>query len=443
TLAILQKLSDYMAMICNDQKKIGESQGVENDDLLESGTDTIPLSVLRQFTILVVKAVQAKCFKNSDQNQFGQILSRMEYAVGCVVDLDILEEYAKEAEETKRMSRTTAWLERLSHGIEISVLVADLLAVCRVNKQDVPKGLITTCLRLVKSQLETLIYPLIDLTSLEEDPTNLNNDLRRFLNSVEASPIARQSLSSILPLITRFLRRSFILLQQDEIDDHGILIVGYICMGPFFHDYTESNTSCLVKISADSTINPFEQMKFSALDMLTTLFGNYPQHRRWILDEILTGMGNLTTMDRSVKRYRLSDGRTLHVMSALWIQLVQSCCTPTTIVADRGWLRKWELKQQKLQKDNETKQLSGLEEKLVQKAAEVWKKGIEAAAQTASYFLDFLMAKCRSRKKDTYSVAEYRMIMESTVEDVLTVLSDPSWPGAELILRTFTKLLVG
>ncbi|OAD68960.1 hypothetical protein PHYBLDRAFT_172796 [Phycomyces blakesleeanus NRRL 1555(-)] len=439
---ILQKLSDYMTMICNEQTEIRNSQSTINPIFPEADTNVIPLSVLRQFTILVVKTVQAKCFRNADQHQFGQILSRMEYAIGCIVDLDILEEYAKETDEAQKMSKTIAWLEKLSYGIEISVLVVDLLAVCRVNKQDVPKGLITTCLRLVKSQLESLIYPLIDLTSLEDDPTSLNNDLRRFLNSVEASPPARRNLSGILPLITRFLRRSFVLLQQDEIDDHGILIVGYISMGPFFHDYTESNTSCLIRNSADSTVNPFEQMKFSALDMLTTLFGNYPQHRRWILDEILTGMGNLTTMDRSVKRYRLSDGRSLHVMSALWIQLVQSCCAPTTIVADRGWLRKWELKQQRFQKDNETKQLAGLEEKLVQKAAEVWKTGIEAAAQTATYFLDFLMAKCRSRKKDTYSVAEYRMIMESTVEDILVVLSDPSWPAAELILRTFTKLLV-
>lgn len=39
-------------------------------------------------------------------------------------------------------------------------------------------------------------------------------------------------------------------------------------------------------------------------------------------------------------------------------------------------------------------------------------------------------------------MAEYRIILECTLEDILAVLTDPDWPVAELILNVFTKILV-
>ncbi|KAI8093004.1 sister chromatid cohesion C-terminus-domain-containing protein [Halteromyces radiatus] len=37
---------------------------------------------------------------------------------------------------------------------------------------------------------------------------------------------------------------------------------------------------------------------------------------------------------------------------------------------------------------------------------------------------------------------EYRTILECTLEDIVTVLNDPDWPAAELILQVFSKILV-
>ncbi|KAI7871034.1 sister chromatid cohesion C-terminus-domain-containing protein [Spinellus fusiger] len=432
---LIQKLSQCMNTLCSDS--------IAQED--REDEQMLPLSVLHQFTLLVAKSAQSKCLQGIDHHQFEKIISRMEYAVAQVIETDIIEEYSKARIATPLssvlMPSMMNLLEKIAYAMQVSVMLLDILAACKMAKQAISKGILSTCLRYVKNQLDTSIYPLIDLTHFDEDPTSLNNELRTFLALVEVSS-AKQHLASLLPLITRFLQRAHILLQQEAVEDHSILMLSYISMGSFFHDYTENNTSCLVRTRADATINPYERMKYSALDMLTTLFGNHPHHRRWIMDEILTGLGSLTTMDRTVKHYRLSSGQSLHVTSALWIQLVQSCCVPINLMADKGWLRKWELKHQKYQNDENTKQLRDLEEKLVLKATEGWKEGMEAAVQTASYFLQFLMAKCRSRQKSTYSIAEYRMILQGTLEDILIVLNDPMWPGSELILHTFTKLLV-
>ena len=50
--------------------------------------------------------------------------------------------------------------------------------------------------------------------------------------------------------------------------------------------------------------------------------------------------------------------------------------------------------------------------------------------------------RCKSRKRDSFSVAEYRAILESTMNDVLLVLGKPEWPAAELILQVFSVILV-
>jgi cohesin loading factor subunit SCC2 len=50
--------------------------------------------------------------------------------------------------------------------------------------------------------------------------------------------------------------------------------------------------------------------------------------------------------------------------------------------------------------------------------------------------------RCKSRKADSYSLAEYRQILEQTLQDIMAVFNDPDWPVAELIMRVFSRILV-
>lgn len=223
----------------------------------------------------------------------------------------------------------------------------------------------------------------------------VNNDARAFLRFVESTPAAKNHVSRMLPLVTHLFRHISTLLSTDGLDDHGIIILCYIAMGVFFHDYTDNNHSCLVQSpgAGDAVINPFEQMKMAALDVLRLLFNRYPQHRKWILSEILTSLNSLTTMDRTVKRYRLRDNTRIQVMSALLMQLVQ-CCTVTGDIEDhRQWIRKWEIKYQKVKKEDDTAQIQDLQQKMAQKAVTFWKAGIGAATESATYLLEYLISK--------------------------------------------------
>ncbi|KAF7724384.1 Sister chromatid cohesion protein 2 [Apophysomyces ossiformis] len=386
---ILNKFVQCLDNMCHfldeevDNKNSDDDQDTVND--INIRVKTMPS--LRKFTSLALKAAQYKCIQDVDMSKFSRVLRYMEKIVADTVDMDILEQYCELLKQhTNTMTITenvTRMLEQISGALETGGMVFDILTACKLNKQILSDNVILSSLRLVRMQLENTIYPLIDLRSFEDDVTNY------------------------------------------EIDDNAIILIAYTSMGPFFHEYAQKNTSCLLNVADDTTAaNAYEQLKFGALDMLKTLFSAYPHHRLWILEELLTSLSSFTTIERSVKRFRLKDNATIHSAT------------------EQHTLRKWALRQQRLRKDDDLKQLAEHENKLVQHASDIWKSGIESATQCASFFMEFLLSKCRSRKRDAYSVTEYRAIMESMMEDVLVVLNYPEWPVAELIMRVFTKILI-
>ncbi len=211
---------------------------------------------------------------------------------------------------------------------------------------------------------------------------------------IEEAPKLKALVSTFIPNITRFLRRTFHLLEHEELDDDVLVTVAYISMTPFFHDYSEQNMCILLDTDENdtSTFNPYEQLKISALQILKHVFSAYPRHRRWIFEEILTSLGSLTVMSDK-KNYRLHDNQSIHVVSALFMELVQACSALNNSLAYKNWFRKWNIKYQKAQKNNETQKMKLLNDQLLTKAAKAWRMSAETAANSASYFLEFLMSK--------------------------------------------------
>lgn len=211
-------------------------------------------------------------------------------------------------------------------------------------------------------------------------------------------------------------------------------------MAPFFHEYTEAHKSILLS-TQDNEFNPYEHLKFCALDMLKHIFSRYPKHRRWIFEEILTSLSTLTTMEGK-RSYRLRDNQSIHVISALFMQLVQCSSSISDIVTHKNWFRKWNIKYQRISKSKDADQMKLLDDKLINRATTAWRSSAEAAANSASFFLEFLMSKCKSKKIDTFSLAEYRQILFQTLQDIMVVFNDPEWPVAELIMKVFSRILV-
>lgn len=189
------------------------------------------------------------------------------------------------------------------------------------------------------------------------------------------------------------LRKILDLLDQEEYNDNTVVVLAYISIAPFFHEFRENSTSILLAgEKADSIFNSYEQLKLYALDILKRIFAKYAHHRRWILEEILSSLGTLSEI-HATKRYQLRANRSVHVTTAIFMQLVQACSSVSGITSHKNWLRKWDIKYKRAVKKEDGEMIKQLDDKLVKRASNAWKVGYDAAANNASFILEVLMSK--------------------------------------------------
>jgi hypothetical protein len=161
-------------------------------------------------------------------------------------------------------------------------------------------------------------------------------------------------------------------IQQEDVSDDMVITLSYISIPPFF-----LQSKLLMDTGAKSphdhmqtSDNPIDEVKASAMDVLRCVFSKYPKHRSWIIDEILANVIHVSTDVEFENRYRIASGTSIHAISALVLQIVQ-CCTDTDRSNERSWTQKWELKYQK-SNDNRTKLNESLINKVVTDSYLVW-----------------------------------------------------------------------
>ncbi|KAI8890824.1 hypothetical protein K501DRAFT_319711, partial [Backusella circina FSU 941] len=425
------RLSHYVSSICSDLEEYNETKARITDSLLSfpfaEDLPTLDMEVMRKFTQLSYKVITEGNMESIDNEQYGKVIRLMENLVIGTSDMDIIEEFSKKYEKSIQQCQTL--LSTIHDAFETAVMMVNLAVTCKLDKKIFSQDQLLSCLHFIKNHLYFIVYPIIDLDGFEDDPT-------------ATKTLPTLSISKLIPFAANFLRKILDLVQNEEYNDNTIVVLAYICIAPFFHEFRENSTSILLAgEKPDSIFNSYEQLKLYALDILKRLFAKYAHHRRWILEEILSSLGTLSEV-HTKKRYQLRANRSVHVTTAIFMQLVQSCSTVSSVTSHKNWLRKWDIKHQRAVKKEDAEMIKQLDDKLVKRASSAWKMGYDAATNNASFILEVLMSKCKSRKSDSYAVPEYRALLERTLEDILLVLNEPEWPVAETFMRVFSRLLV-
>ncbi|KAI8991310.1 hypothetical protein BDF20DRAFT_811360, partial [Mycotypha africana] len=419
---ISSRLNHYIKMICADLDKFNEDKIKQSDSLLTfSNNDDIPMldiTVMRKFLFLTRNVVKRDKSTNSidDMEKFSKVVSLMENNVTVATEMDAIDHYSKNPQENGKSA--LRMITTVAEALEACCVILEVLLLVDnssdSNKKLLSKDLVTSCLHLVRNQLDFTIYPIIDLSLFADegdDDLFTTTQAYHFVKLIQSSSQAhKRTIATFLPNIIRFFRQLYSLIQSEELGDDVLVIIAYISVAPFSHEFIDNTiNSCILfddsndrvttnnsSVKNDySTFNLYEQLKYCALDILKNIFSHYPKQRKWIFEEILTSIGSLTAVIDSGKqrRYRLQDNRSIHITSALFMQLVQCCAAITDATSHRNWFKKWTIQYQKATKNQNVKQLKILDDKLTQRAANAWKSSTEAAASSASFVLEFLMSK--------------------------------------------------
>ncbi|KAF8507524.1 hypothetical protein BU17DRAFT_57352 [Hysterangium stoloniferum] len=345
-------------------------------------------------------------------------------------------------------------LERLLESANESVLAADccvaLLAADKLPKQLYSEELITSCFATIKNALTKIIYPFVEVTlDVHNTSTPLLLHVAKALD--QSSQFYRREIGQTFQALTAVLPRINGLMGAEVAMSDAIVIQAvYIAIGPFFvvevegkGKKGESGLEGLV-LGALGGKGAMRGLRLEALSLIRSIFANHEDQRSWIIEEILTSLIKLPDLKQKSGQFRLRDGRSIHTVSALLLQLVQTSAHDVRIKAKRLAITR---QQSFVMKHDSQGQPDSGEAFLTERDHEeiqLYAAGLDSASKAAKTIVLFLTQRLSGKGKATKSSneAEYRAIFDNLISDLLTVLYWPEWPAAALLLRIICRFMI-
>ena len=189
----------------------------------------------------------------------------------------------------------------------------------------------------------------------------------------------------------------------------------------------------------------YERVRKQAMASLARIYAAFSGERSPILDEALSSLDKLPSSSRSARQYKLKDGMGIMLVSALFLQLVQTASLEGSQIISRPKSRTRRSKisgksgiqseddsddSMHLDKENEEYAETGNDiYRLDSKASELYDPAAKTAQEIVLYMVD------KASKVSKTGDSPYRNVLDMFVEDLVSLLSLPEWPAAELLLR--------
>ena len=236
------------------------------------------------------------------------------------------------------------------------------------------------------------------------------------------------------------------LLSKTDMADHIITSIEYMATSLIFVENAHNEKESFLGVQK------FESLRRTAMDMIAVIFARYQEQRLSIFDEILSSLQKLTVSRQHARQFKLADGKSIQLVSALIIRLVQESATTSTAATERVGSRSLSQCEEELgskssfERDNSRSRDSEngvdylndsstieiscqpITQRLYKDASFLFKN----AAKNAQYVVNYLISRASTASKT--GDQPHRQLLEIFVEDLIMVLGLPEWPGAELIL---------
>ncbi|XP_019855038.1 PREDICTED: nipped-B-like protein isoform X1 [Amphimedon queenslandica] len=294
--------------------------------------------------------------------------------------------------------------DRILRSLDASLIILHITTSPRVSAEVQLEESIDQVISHTKYHLENNIYPEFDLVYRNDGKAGtgaLAKQKRRYTSA--ASIMSNKVLMSVYNRMVEVMDTLAQLLGTQALTDMTVLKLSGLGIFPFF-------------------VENISSLQLSALKLVRTIFSRYEKHRDLIIEDIFASLGRLPTTKRNLRNFRLSNGQSIQMVTALLLQLVQCIVTPP---------------------DSKS---SGEEENQDPKKSKVTKMSIdvamigsyEMAMKISSKFLLTLMKKCCGPKVDE----DFRPLFDNFVQDLLTTLSLPEWPASESLLMLLGMQLI-
>ncbi|KAL2866429.1 putative sister chromatid cohesion protein Mis4 [Aspergillus lucknowensis] len=202
-------------------------------------------------------------------------------------------------------------------------------------------------------------------------------------------------------------------------------------------------------IEKDSAVGSqrYESVRRGAMDVLAKIFSKYPAQRPFILDEILVSLEKLPITRQSARQFKLVDGKSIQLLTALVMQLVQTTALDIPSPKSVGTKRKVPKLEDDENESAEDDQIADedddydeLSDVSLARLATKVNRLYDNALRSAQYIIKFVVQRAMTSTKT--GDQPYRNILDLFTEDLVGVLGSTDWPAAELLLRIMASHMV-
>ncbi|TIA89248.1 hypothetical protein E3P99_02164 [Wallemia hederae] len=308
----------------------------------------------------------------------------------------------------------------------------------QLPKQLYFEDVLSKCLSVLKHHLSKTVYAYIE--AIEEGYGTPTDALIHFAR--ERPQAIKKPLKDLYDAINSALSslNALMNLTHVSLGETVLYTATYISIGPFF--VAEPLTKNAATKSAMSPVGGdtcLLQLRSDALTLIQNIFANYDSQRYWIIDEILSATIKLPELKKQSRQLKLDNGKSIFTLSALLFRLVQACSHSVydQISSLRAKFHLHVLQDEESDEKNKERYM----EFLMAEAA-IWRRAYDpviSISQTivSQIFNNVLQSKSQKNSHE----ADYKVMLENLVNDAITVLHLPEWPGASWLLVVFVKLV--
>jgi cohesin loading factor subunit SCC2 len=327
-------------------------------------------------------------------------------------------------------------MEQADAGLLAARTLLRIMTAGRQEKELQSEDHVRTVLDLLKTVVDTAIISIVEERSFVGEKVRGGDKPQNNPKFVLATN-HRPHFKALSSAVTKCFRLLAQLLARVDVDESAISTIVYMCKSLIFAENAATDKESVLGIQ------PFESTRKHAMDVLGRIFTRYPDQRQFVIDEVLTSLEKLPATKQSARQYRLPDGKSIQLVSALLMRLVQTSATWNSNA----------LRLRSQAEDDDDDDADGSEDELNRDSDAESRRGsssfrdrgaprdlaslvkplYDAALNDASYIVRTLIKRASMTAKN--SDEPYRKLMDIFTEDFLNVLGSSDWPAAELLLR--------
>ena len=333
------------------------------------------------------------------------------------------------------------WVSRLDAvdlGLRSARTILRMMTGGREEKQIYSEEVLQSVIDVVKKTLDCCIIPVVEARS---------SNSRAIL--FEAASSHKKMISQLLFDTSRVMALLVKLLSKVEISEAIITGIEFFALPLLFAENAHGEKESALGIQR------FENLRHTAMDMIATVFSRYPGQHVFLFDEILSSLQKLPVTRQHARHFKLIDGRSIQLVSALIMRLVQTSAARSTGVLKTAPRRKLpssgfehgsdsdssregsskgtENAEESAQSDTSGKNARSSRHSMMQQMGQDAISHWDNAAKSAQYVIKCLVQRAMTASKTADQ--PHRQLLDLFLEDFITVLGLPEWPSSELLLQ--------